>query len=92
MKKTIEKIFCDCCGNEMNKESNKYYFDRRKMNTLKLPYVYIARYPDEDGSDPVWGLDTYEINDICDDCIEKLLEVLQPITSQYTYQHNLSNC
>ena len=72
MRRSIEKIYCDCCGKEIDENALKYYPDNpyEKLD-LKLAIVVdssINNYIVKD------AIDTVSINDICDDCMKKICD------------------
>ena len=74
MKKKYEKVYCDCCGKEIegNISDSKYYpSDPYRVNEFKLPYV--VAFPDSEDSNPTWGYEFADIKDICDECMDELV-------------------
>ena len=62
MKRVIEHCFCDCCGKEFDQTSLDYVSeDLYSKISIRLPYTCEDQY------------NTLTINDICDDCMKKLL-------------------
>ena len=74
MIKSYKKIYCDCCGKEIecNINDSKYYpLDPYRVNEFKLPYVVEAQ--NENGANPTWGYELANIKDICDECMDELV-------------------
>ena len=75
MRRTEERIFCDCCGKEYKDNlltHSKYYpSDPYRVNEFKLPY--IVELPDDEDPNPTWGYEIANIKDICDECMDELI-------------------
>ena len=72
MRKKYERVYCDCCGKEIDINNLNYYPSN--------PYEHLEfRLADEvgasnDGNRPKYEIDVVKINDICNDCMKKLCE------------------
>lgn len=74
MKRIIEKYICDCCGKEFDPYTNDTYKNEdpyAKKVSIRLPY--FCDLPDKSDPNPQWTYNLITINDICDNCMKKLL-------------------
>ena len=75
MRRTEERIFCDCCGKEIegNINDSKYYpSDPYRVKEFKLPYIVEGQNSED--SNPTCGYEFAIIKDICDECMDELVE------------------
>ena len=75
MRKKYERVYCDCCGKEIegNINDSKYYpLDPYRVNEFKLPYVVEGSNSGD--SNPTYGYELANIKDICDECMDELVE------------------
>lgn len=75
MKKTTETYYCDCCGKQFDRFRNKYRL-LNVYNKVRLVFPYLVDNEDiesiKNENDIVFS--EIEINDICDNCMEKIIE------------------
>ena len=75
MKKTYEKTFCDCCGKEF--DPNRIEFlpcSENKYKRAEIRFLLPMLTEPEKEDDVYTRYDTVEINDICDECLDKLVD------------------
>lgn len=73
MRKTYEKIFCDCCGCEIVEGSENLftrdYYNNNGMKSIYLPYIVELRHPNKKVE---YTTKTIELKDICNGCYSKI--------------------
>ena len=80
MKKVEETYYCDCCGKEFN--PNRTEFQPCADNKYKRAEIrfLVPRLVDEDEIfDKYTRYDSIAINDICDECMNKLVDFTEEL-------------
>ena len=81
MKRVIEQYTCDCCGKEFDPFVNITYRNEDPCTKLVIRIPYFCELPDKDDPNPQWTYNLKLINDICDDCMKKLLHFTDDLIS-----------
>ena len=75
MRKTYEKIFCDCCGKEFNPNRSEFLpCSENKYKRAEFRFLIPVLTEPEKENDIYTRYDTVEINDICDECMNGLVD------------------
>ena len=75
MRKTFEKIFCDCCGKEFDPIRSEFLpCSENKYKRAEVRFLIPVLTEPENENDVHTRYDTFEINDICDECLDKLVD------------------
>ena len=75
MRKTFEKIFCDCCGKEFDPNRTEFLpCSENKYKRSEFRFLVPRLIMNDEVFDKYTRYDTIAINDICDECMNKLVD------------------
>ena len=75
MKKVEETYYCDCCGKAFNPNRSEFLpCSENKYKRLEFRFLIPVLTEPENENDVHTRYNTIEINDICDECLDKLVD------------------